>query len=75
MIKRSVHPSASSRTQNLSSAMENRFLIDQQLSSSYETSSLIDRDFNHEFEISSLIILHQDTFESKWLYYKTKNQT
>jgi len=65
MIKGSVHPSASRRTQNLSSAMGNRFLIDQQLSSSNETSSLIDRDFNPEFEISSMIILHQDTFESK----------
>jgi len=64
MIKGSVHPSASTRTQNISSAMGNRFLIDQQLSSSSEASSLSNSDFNSEFEISSMIILHQDTFES-----------
>jgi len=64
MIKGSVHPSASTRTQNISSAMGNRFLIDQQLASSSEASSLSDSDFNPEFEISSMIILHQDTFES-----------
>lgn len=65
MIIESVHPSASTRTQNISSAMGNRFLIDPELSSSSEASSFGGSDFNPEFEISSMIILHQDTFESK----------
>jgi len=65
MIKGSVHSRASTRTQNISSATRNRFLIDQQLSSSSEASLLSDSDFNPEFEISSMIILHQDTFEGK----------
>jgi len=64
-MKGSVHPSASTRTQNISSAMGNRILTDQELSSSSATSSLSDSNLNPEFEISSMIILHQDTFESK----------
>lgn len=75
MIIGSVQPSASTRTQNISSAMENRFLIDQQLSNNIEASSLSDSDFDPAFDISSMIILHQDTFESKLFYNKIKNQT
>jgi len=65
MIIGSIQPSASTRTQNISSAMENCFLIDQQLSSSSKESSLNNSNFDPEFDISSMIILHQDTFESK----------
>lgn len=64
MIIESVQPSASSRTQNISSAMGNRSLNDQQWSNSSGAISLSDNGFNTEFDISSMIILHQNTFES-----------
>ncbi|XP_022162336.1 DNA damage-binding protein 1-like [Myzus persicae] len=74
MIIGSVQPSASTRTQNISSAMENRFLIDQQLSNNIKASSLSDSDFDPAFDISSMIILHQDTFESLHVYQLYSNE-
>jgi len=74
MIIRSVQPSASNRTQNISSAMENCSLNDQQWSNSSGAISSSDNDFNTEFDISSMIILHQNTFESNGFYYKIKKQ-
>ncbi|CAI6352621.1 unnamed protein product [Macrosiphum euphorbiae] len=74
IMKGTVHPSASTRTQNISSAMGNRILTDQELSSSSATSSLSDSDFNPEFEISSMIILHQDTFEILHVYQLYSNE-
>ncbi|XP_015373328.1 PREDICTED: DNA damage-binding protein 1-like [Diuraphis noxia] len=61
IIIESVQPSASTRTQNISSAMGNRSLDVQQCSS--REISLSDNDFNTEFDKSSMIILHHKTFE------------
>jgi len=65
MTIRSVRSSASTRTQNISSAMGNRVLFHEQLTNNRVASKLDNTDLNTKCDISSMIILQQDTFESK----------
>uniref|UniRef100_A0A2S2P1T8 DNA damage-binding protein 1 n=1 Tax=Schizaphis graminum TaxID=13262 RepID=A0A2S2P1T8_SCHGA len=60
-----IRPSASTSTQNITSAIGNRIVIDQLLTSRCKRRKF---NYNPELEVSNMIILHQDTFEILHVY-------